>query len=360
MLMNKNRPLRRSRLSGCLTALFLAATLSAPFPCVALAQQPDLTPPSAQPANLLPSLQGTVTSPEGAVYEGVLVTLTQPALVPAPQPKITTSDANGHFLLAGILPGPYILTLSSAGFSPLNLPGTLLPAQQLSLPPAVLSFATITTDVRVTSDSRVEVAQQELHDEIHQHVLGVIPNFYVVYDHNAPPLTARQKFQLAWRSEVDPIGFLITGAAAGVEQAGGEFKGYGEGAQGYGKRFAAAYADDFIGNMIGGAVLPSIFHQDPRYLWKGSGTVRSRIFYAIANAVICKGDNGHWQLDYSAIVGNVASAAISNLYYPASDRQGVALTARNSGLGFLGSAVGNIFQEFVARRFTPKPKMPQP
>ena len=124
--------------------------------------------------------------------------------------------------------------------------------------------------------------------------------------------------------------------------------------QGYGKRFGANYADGFTAIMIGGAILPSTFKQDPRYFYKGTGTVRSRAMYAIANAVICKGDNGRWQPNYSAILGGLASGGISNLYYPASNRSGVELTFENALIGTAEGAVQNLFQEFVVRRLTPR------
>jgi hypothetical protein len=83
--------------------------------------------------------------------------------------------------------------------------------------------------------------------------------------------------------------------------------------------------------MIGGAVLPALFKQDPRYFYKGTGSVQaSRAMYAIANSVICKGDNGRWQPNYSGILGGIAAGGISNLYYPASNRSGVELTFTNA------------------------------
>lgn len=142
----------------------------------------------------------------------------------------------------------------------------------------------------------------------------------------------------------------MTGAVAGAEQAGNAFKGYGQGAQGYGKRFGAYYADNFTGNMIGGAILPSVFKQDPRYFYKGTGTITSRTLYAIANTVICKGDNGHWQPDYSGILGDLASGGISNLYYPPSNRSGVDQTFLTVLVVTGEGAVQNLFQEFVVRR----------
>jgi hypothetical protein len=106
--------------------------------------------------------------------------------------------------------------------------------------------------------------------------------------------------------------------------------------------------------MIGSAILPSLLKQDPRYYYKGTGTTRSRILYAIANSVICKGDNGRWQFNYSGILGGAAAGGISNLYYPAANRNGISLTLENTALGIAGGAVQNLFQEFLVRRLTPK------
>ena len=82
--------------------------------------------------------------------------------------------------------------------------------------------------------------------------------------------------------------------------------------------------------------------------------MRSRILYAIANSVICKGDNGRWQANYSNILGNLAAGGISNLYYPANDRDGAGLTFENAAIGIGASAVANLFQEFLIRKLTPK------
>src|SRR5208282_3380353 len=182
----------------------------------------------------------------------------------------------------------------------------------------------------VWSESQVEIAQEQLNLEEKQRVLGVIPNYYVSYDPDAVPLITRQKYQVAWKMSIDPVTWFIAGAFAGVEQAGDTFPGYGQGAQGYGKRFGAAYANLFTTTMFGGAIFPSLFKQDPRYFYKGTGTIRSRAMYAIANAVICRGDNGRWQPSYSGILGGLAAGGISNLYYPAGNRSGVELTFENA------------------------------
>ena len=96
--------------------------------------------------------------------------------------------------------------------------------------------------------------------------------------------------------------------------------------------------------------------QDPRYFYKGTGSKRSRILYALANSVICKGDNGRWQANYSGIIGSLAAGGISNLYYPAENRDSAELTFENALIGIGESAAVNLLQEFVIRRLTPAAK----
>jgi hypothetical protein len=104
--------------------------------------------------------------------------------------------------------------------------------------------------------------------------------------------------------------------------------------------------------FIGSAILPSFLKQDPRYFYKGSGTAGSRILYAIANSVICKGDNGRWQANYSNILGSLASGGISNLYYPPQDRNGSGLTFENAAIEIGATAAANLLQEFFIRKLT--------
>ena len=233
----------------------------------------------------------------------------------------TQSGDDGQFSFGNIASGPFQLTFTAEGFAPQTSSGTLQEGETYTAPRIVLILATKKTEVRVEVP-RVEVAEEQIKEQEKQRVLGIVPNFYVTYVPNAAPLTSKQKFELAWKSTLDPVTFILTGAIAGAQQANNTFSGYGQGAQGYAKRYGADYADAVSSTFIGSAILPSLLKQDPRYFYKGSGSVRSRILYAIANAVICKGDNGRWQADYSDILGSLASGALSNLYYPPQDRNG--------------------------------------
>jgi Carboxypeptidase regulatory-like domain len=268
-----------------------------------------------------------------------------------------TSDEQGRFVFPGVAAGPFRLIISAPSFAPQEVSGILHPGETLEVPEISLSIPATTTEVHV-SVTNYELAEEQVKIEETQRVLGVIPNFYVTYQKDTLPLRPKQKFELAWKTSVDPVTFAATGGIAGVEQAQNGFSGYGQGSQGYAKRFGASYADTFIGTMIGGAILPTVLKQDPRYYYKGTGSTRSRVLYAMANAVICKGDNGHWQPDYSGILGSLAAGGVSNLYYPASSR-GAWLTFENTFIGIGGSAIGNLFQEFLVRKLTPHTRGPQ-
>jgi Carboxypeptidase regulatory-like domain len=293
-------------------------------------------------------ISGTVLDAKGAEVAGARVTLEINGSSP---PRTMATDSNGFFQFDTVEPGTFKLTVSSPGFA--NWVATdlvLLSGQRYEMPPIALEVAPLSTNIEAVSPH--ELAEEQMLAEEKQRVLGVFPNFYVTYVWNAAPLSSGQKFRLALRSSIDPVSIGISGAVAGVEQWQNDFSGYGQGAQGYAKRFGASYADSVIGTMLGGAVLPSILHQDPRYFYKGTGSIPSRALYAIGSVVICKGDNGHWQPNYSNVFGNLAAAGISNIYYPSSDRDGAGVTISNSLIGTASSAIGALFQEFLVKKIS--------
>lgn len=344
--------------------LLLVAALLCNFQTLAQSQPPPIVPETegGVPARIektareqLPALRlsgsisGTVVDLKGTAVAGARVKLAGEDQSPDQE---TLAGDDGQFLFGNVAPGPFHLTITSEGFAPQALVGNLRSGENCIVPQIALALATNITEVHV-SLTPIELAQEQLKDQEKQRVLGFIPNFYVTYVPNAVPLSSKQKFQLAWKTTIDPVTFGINGAIAGIQMAQDDFSGYGQGAQGYAKRYGASYADLVTSTFIGGAILPSLLKQDPRYFYKGTGGKRSRAFYAIANAVICKGDNGHWQPSYSAILGSLAAGGISNLYYPASDRDGVGLTFENALIGIGASAGANLLQEFVIRKLTP-------
>jgi len=323
------------------------------LPCgFAAAAQPQGTGASAAEHPSDPrssgSISGTIVDPTQAAVAGARVRLSwgDQSLY-----QEVMSDDDGQFSFANVAPGPFQLTITSVGFTTQASAGVVQPGESYTVPQIAMALATAVTEVRVVP-TRTEVAEDQIKAQEKQRVFGVVPNFYVSYYHNAVPLNPRQKFELAWKTTVDPVSLGVTGAIAGIQQAQNDFSGYGQGAQGYGKRFGAAYANLVASTYIGGAILPSLLKQDPRYFYKGRGSKRSRMLYAIANSVICKGDNGHWQPNYSNILGSLAAGGISNLYYPAENRDGAEITFENGLIGIGESAAVNLLQEFVMRKLT--------
>jgi len=295
------------------------------------------------------TLSGTVTDRIGAAILGAEVRLVDenPSL-----PRKTRTETDGAFYLTGVAPGEFRLSISATGFETSTVSGIMRPAESLTLPEISLAIAHSATEI-VVRPPDAEIATEQLHAEEQQRLLGVIPNFSVSYEPKAIPLSTRQKFQLASKFTLDPASFAIAGTIAGSQQANNSISGYGQGAQGYFKRYGAAYGNFLTGTLLSSAVLPSVLKQDPRYFYKGTGTRKSRLLYAIANAVVCKGDNQRWQPNYSGIGGTLAAGGLSNLYYPAKNRNGVALTFENGAIGIAASAAGNVVQEFLFRKLTP-------
>ena len=171
-----------------------------------------------------------------------------------------------------------------------------------------------------TQKSLHEKAEEQLKEQEHQRVAGVMATFNTTANRDALPLSPGQKFRLFFRSSIDPWPFLLAGVVAGIGQATDGYPEWGQGVQGYSKRFGAAYSDAFIGNFFGNAVLPVMLKEDPRYFQKGTGSSTSRFLWAASSTVWCRRDNGKWGPNYANVGGNLIGAAISRAYYPASER----------------------------------------
>jgi hypothetical protein len=179
----------------------------------------------------------------------------------------------------------------------------------------------------------------------------VIPNFYTTYDWHAPPMQAKQKFKLSARAMFDPTAFVIVAGVAGAEQYKDVYPGFGGGWEGYGKRYGATFANHVSDQFFAHALYASLFHQDPRYFYKGTGSVSSRALYAVSQSVITRRDDGRWEPNYSSVLGKFTSGALSNLYFPESDR-GAHLVFFNALTEIGSDAVENLLEEFVLKNLT--------
>jgi hypothetical protein len=163
--------------------------------------------------------------------------------------------------------------------------------------------------------------QQEKTGTSNDRLFFALPNFLTVESKNVPPLTAGQKFKVVARGAFDPIQIPWYAIQAGIGQASNSEPGYGQGAEGYGKRFGADAADGVIENFMVGAVFPSILRQDPRYYQMGTGGFWRRAGHAVGRIFISPTDSGHRQFNFSEIFGSAVSASISTYsYHPSADR----------------------------------------
>jgi Carboxypeptidase regulatory-like domain len=308
------------------------------------AQGQFISAPEPQAATII----GAVTDTDDAVIPGATVT------VDGPTPEdhsISTSTGDGSFVVNHLHPSvSYHVMVTAQGFTSWTSPAvSLSPGQQLDLADIKLTISAIETSV--TAIDPEQLALEQIQNEEKQRVFGVFPNFYVAYDQQFVPLSAKLKYQLSYRAATDVISIAGAAVLAGIHQASDGKPNYVQGAKGYGQRFGAAYAGTVTDVFIGGAVLPSLLHQDPRYFYQGTGTKKSRALHAISAPFIAKGDNGRWQFNYSSIGGDLAAGAIANAYYPNQDR-GAGLVFSSFALSTGGRIVNTLAQEFILRRVT--------
>ncbi len=309
------------------------------------AQQPPLSAldPSAA------SISGTVTDANGTVIGGATITLES---VSPKDRQTAVANERGAFEFHNLKSGiQYRVSIAAKGMAPWKSPPIVLaPGQFFFLTNIKLKLPASDVSV-IVYGSREQIATQQVIVAEKQRVFGFIPNFYVTYDRNPVPLTTKLKYRLAFKSATDPVTFLGVAFIAAIYQAG-DLPDYQQGWEGYGQRVGAAFADSTTDIFFGGAILPSLLHQDPRYFYQGTGTTRSRALHALSSPYVCMGDNGKLQPNYSSMGGDLISGAISNIYYPETNRG-----ARLLFQGFLVTTgvrtVNGLIQEFVLRNLTP-------
>jgi hypothetical protein len=293
------------------------------------------------------SVTGTVLDLSGATVPGANVSLMHRDET---QLHTTVSEANGEFSFIEVLPGSYLLIVNARGFAPFtSTEFVVTPQQAYEVPDVSLSVATASIEVTVRPTDLI--AAEQIKAEEKQRLIGVIPNFYTSYIYDAAPLTWKQKFSLAGRGTFDPVALMGVGIAAGMEQATNAYAGYGQGAAGYSKRYAAKFVDGRSSDLLTHAVFPSLLHQDPRYYYQGSGSVKSRFMHAVSSAFVTRSDSGRTVPNYSYLLGDMCSGALSNLYYPAANR-GVSLVFNRAAVGLAGRVGGNLIREFLSKRLT--------
>lgn len=202
-------------------------------------------------------------------------------------------------------------------------------------------------------DKAADPAAAQKHDRLFM----VLPNYLTVENESkVPPLTAGGKFKLVAKNSFDPAIFPFIGVIALIGQAQNSDPEYGQGMEGYGKRYAAAFGDATIGSFMTSATFPALLRQDPRYYQMGHGGFRRRMFYSLSRIFITRGDSGRHQFNTSEIAGNLVAAGISINYHPAQERNvPTTLTVWGTDTGW--DALSNVLKEFwpdIRRKFSKK------
>jgi Carboxypeptidase regulatory-like domain len=293
------------------------------------------------------SIEGKVTDSSGAPVLGAVVAVQGPD----GDSHRTVTDIEGTFQIAPLPPGSYNIRISASGLSDWtasNVPASTTPEAQPLL--AVLEVAPSVTTVTVGL-SPEEVAEEQVKQEEHQRALGVFPNYFVAYGDHPAPLSTKLKFDLTFKTLIDPMTFTAVGITAGIQQRMNSYYQFGQGSEGFAKRYAAAYGTTATNFLITSAAAESLFHQDPRYFYSGTGTKGQRAWYAVKSAFRTRGDNGKWQAPYAGVTGAIAAAELSDLYYPGSRTQ-YTLLGRSLMFHFAGLVGLNMAEEFFLKKVT--------
>jgi hypothetical protein len=291
---------------------------------------------------------GVVLDAQGNPVPEASVTLDAPGKL---GDRTATPASDGTFTFTAVPAGKFRLIVTAPDHANFASPEFFVsPGETVEAPKIALNIATSSSTTVFASPE--QVAQAQIQEQEKQRVFGVFQNFYTSYIWKAEPMTAKQKYKLAFRTMGDPTTFAIIAGVAGAEQYNGTYPGYGPGIEGYGKRYGAALADSVTSRIIGAAILPSLLHQDPRYFYQGSGGIPSRTWHALSSTLITRGDNGKSQPNYSRVLGNLAAGAIANTYHPESSR-GAGLTFQTLGVTLATTAIGNLAREFILRHLEP-------
>jgi hypothetical protein len=294
------------------------------------------------------AVEGRVVDPIGTAVAGAPVTLTT---ADGSAVQAAATDADGEFTFGDVPPGAYVVYVEFPGFmpfvtSPFTIAADTLP---LRLPRIELTIEGFSTSVVVRTTEAV--AEEQIKAQEQQRLVGIVPNFYVSYVPDAAPLTARQKLTLAAHETFDWTSFVGASVAAAIDQSTNARTGFGGGASGYGKRWAANFADNRTGDLLSHYVFATLFRQDPRYFYQGTGTIPSRLAHALSSVFVARNDRGTSMPNYAQIFGNIGAAALSNVYYPHSER-GASLMVSNLAISLASRAAKAVTQEFLGKRLT--------
>jgi hypothetical protein len=189
-------------------------------------------------------------------------------------------------------------------------------------------------------------------------IFGVLPNYRTADGSVAfSPITTKQKFTIARKDSLDYPSYVLAAAFAGLSQLDNSNASFGQGLKGFGHRYGVAIADQDLGNFMTEAIMPSLFHEDPRYFRKVHGSFMGRLGYAATRVLVTRTDAGNWRFNTSEFLGNGIVASIGNAYYP--DARGASGTLQRMGTQIGTDAISGVLKEFwpdIKRKWLEKGK----
>lgn len=159
------------------------------------------------------------------------------------------------------------------------------------------------------------------------------------------PLTGAQKLELAADQSIAPYGLIVAGFTAGISQARNSWPGYGQGAEGYGKRYGATLALNASSDMFGTFLLPSLLRHDPRYFVSAQGGVAHKVGYAVSRLWITRTDRGGEAFNWSGVLAPLMAESLANTYLPDGERT-TEKTFKRYGIHLGINGAANVAKEF--------------
>jgi len=164
------------------------------------------------------------------------------------------------------------------------------------------------------------------------------------------PLTTGGKFKLFVNQSISPATIIIAAAGAGFGQWRDTPPGYGQGAEGYGKRFGAFMATGASSSFFGNFVGASLLHHDPRFFPQIHPTFWGSVKYSARRMVVTRSDAGKDVFDASGLFGPLAAEGLANTYLPDTERTG-AKTMQRYGTDLAWKFAANMFRNYWPRMF---------
>jgi hypothetical protein len=189
---------------------------------------------------------------------------------------------------------------------------------------------------------------QKQQKNIWQSPMGLIARksfFYPELATTPGPLTSLQKFELFLDKSISPPQILSSAAGAGISEARGTLAGYGQGGEGFGKRFGSSMASGASSHFFGTFLLPALLHEDPRYFVKLNGGFAARAGHALRRALVIRTDAGGETFNWPGTLGPLAAEGLANTYLPDSERT-VGKTFERYGIRIGFGAANNLLKEY--------------